>query len=48
MSIRAIAAAFALEDVTATEKLLLICLANYANENLQCWPSRLKHRPHPR
>jgi hypothetical protein len=31
--------AFALRGITASEKLLLIALANYADENMRCYPS---------
>lgn len=39
MSIQAVAAAIKLQGVTSTEKLLLIALANYADDNLVCFPS---------
>jgi hypothetical protein len=42
MSIEAINAALKLTDVTSTEKLVLIVLANYANEDNQSWMSQRK------
>lgn len=39
MSVQAIASALALQGVTPSEKLLLIVLANYADEKMVCWPS---------
>lgn len=39
MSVQAIGAALAVKGVSSTEKLLLIVLANYADENGRCWPS---------
>ena len=39
MSIQAVSAAIKLQGFTATEKLLLICLANYADDSGRCWPS---------
>lgn len=45
MSVQSITAALAVQGVTSSEKLLLIVLANYADHNMQCWPShsRLAH-----
>ena len=40
MSIQAITAAFALEGVGPSEKLLLLALANYADENGRSYPSQ--------
>lgn len=40
MSVQAITCALALRGVTASEKLLLLALANYADENMRCWPSQ--------
>lgn len=40
MSVQAISAALALQGVTPSEKLLLIVLANYADERMECWPSQ--------
>lgn len=39
MSLKAMTCAFALRGVSASEKLLLIALANYADENMRCYPS---------
>lgn len=39
MSIQAISSAIALRGVTATEKLLMIALANYADADSRCYPS---------
>lgn len=45
MSVQAIAFAFAAQGLSPTEKLVLLALANYADENMRCWPSqrRLAH-----
>jgi hypothetical protein len=32
--------ALALRNVTASEKLVLLALANYADEDMRCWPSQ--------
>ena len=40
MSIAAMSCALALRGVTSSEKLLLLALANYADENMRCWPSQ--------
>lgn len=40
MSVQAISAALTLQKVTPSEKLLLIVLANYADERMKCWPSQ--------
>lgn len=42
MSVQALTAALAVRDVTASEKLVLMLLANYADEHMQCWPSHRK------
>lgn len=42
MSVQAITCALAQRGVSASEKLLLLVLANYANEHMQCWPSQKK------
>lgn len=39
MSLKAMTCAMALRGVTASEKLLLLALANYADENMTCYPS---------
>ena len=38
MSLQAMVKAIKAKDLTPTEKLVLICLANYANEDGQAWP----------
>lgn len=45
MSVQAITAALAFQECSAPEKLLLLVLANYADEHGMCWPSqtRLSH-----
>lgn len=40
MSLKAMTCAMALRGVTASEKLLLLALANYADENMTCYPSQ--------
>lgn len=40
MSVQAITCAMALRSVSPSEKLLLLALANYADEQMQCWPSQ--------
>lgn len=40
MSLKAMTCAMALRGVTASEKLLLLALANYADENMTCFPSQ--------
>lgn len=40
MSVQALSAAFALRGLSPSEKLVLLALANFANEGLQCWPSQ--------
>lgn len=40
MSLQAITAALALRGYAASEKLLLIAWANYADENFRCYPSQ--------
>ena len=40
MSVQAITAAMALRSTSPSEKLLLLVLANYADENMRCWPSQ--------
>ncbi len=39
MSVQALSAAIALRGVTASEKLLLMVLANYADDKMACFPS---------
>lgn len=39
MSVEAITKALAIQGVSSSEKLLLIVLANYADEHMKCWPS---------
>jgi Helix-turn-helix domain len=40
MSIQALAAALKVQGVSPTEKLILLVLANYADEAFRCWPSQ--------
>jgi len=40
MSIQAVAWAIEQRVGSPTGKILLICLANYANERGECWPSQ--------
>jgi hypothetical protein len=40
MSVAALSCAMALRDVSPSEKLLLLALANYADEHMQCFPSQ--------
>lgn len=40
MSVQALSCAFAIRGISASEKLVLLALANYANEKMQCWPSQ--------
>ncbi len=40
MSVQAITAALAIRDITSAEKFLLVVLANYADQNMRCWPSQ--------
>jgi len=40
MSLQAITAALAVDDITSSEKFLLMVLANYADADLKCWPSQ--------
>lgn len=42
MSVQAITCALAVRGVTASEKLVLLALANYADENMRCWPSQAR------
>jgi len=42
MSVQAISAALALRGVSSSEKLLLLALANYADESMRCWPSQVR------
>lgn len=39
MTVQAITAALSIAGVSPSEKLLLIVLANYADEQMKCWPS---------
>lgn len=39
MSVQALTCAFAVRGVSASEKLLLLALANYADPNMRCFPS---------
>jgi hypothetical protein len=39
MSVQALSCAMAIRGVSASEKLLLLVLANFADEGMACWPS---------
>jgi hypothetical protein len=39
MSVQALSCAMGMSGVTASEKLLLLVLANYADDSMTCWPS---------
>ena len=39
MSVQALSCAMVIRGVSASEKLLLLVLSNYADENMSCWPS---------
>lgn len=41
MSVQAITKALALAGISPSEKLVLLVLANYADERLECWPSQV-------
>lgn len=40
MSVQALSCAFALRGLTSSEKLVLLALSNYADQNMRCWPSQ--------
>lgn len=40
MSVQALSLAFAVRGLSSSEKLVLLALANYANEKMICWPSQ--------
>jgi hypothetical protein len=40
VSVQALSCAFALRGIGASEKLVLLALANYADANMRCWPSQ--------
>jgi hypothetical protein len=40
MSVQALSCAFAIRGLSSSEKLVLLALANFANEKMQCWPSQ--------
>lgn len=42
MSVQALSCAIAVRGVSASEKLLLLVLANYADDKMTCWPSHKK------
>lgn len=42
MSVQAISAAFAVQGVSPSEKLVLLALANYADAEGKCWPSQAR------
>ena len=39
MSVQALSCAMSIRGVSASEKLLLLVLANYADDKMMCWPS---------
>ena len=41
MSVQAITAAFAVQGLAPSEKLTLLALANYADQDGRCWPSQV-------
>lgn len=40
MSVQALSCAFAMRGLSPSEKLVLLALANFANEDMRCWPSQ--------
>jgi hypothetical protein len=40
VSVQAITCALAVRGVSSSEKLLLLALANYADDKMECWPSQ--------
>jgi hypothetical protein len=40
MSVQALTCAFAIRGLGPSEKLVLLALANFANEEMRCWPSQ--------
>jgi DNA-binding transcriptional MocR family regulator len=42
MSVQAISAALAVRDVSSSAKFLLMVLANYADQEMKCWPSQAR------
>ena len=40
MSVQALSMAFSVRGLSSSEKLVLLALANYANETMVCWPSQ--------
>lgn len=40
MSVQAIVCAMAIQEISPAEKLLLLAMANYADEHMECWPSQ--------
>lgn len=40
MSVQALSCAFAMRGLSPSEKLVLLALANFANDKMQCWPSQ--------
>jgi len=40
VSVQAISLAFALRGLSASEKLVLLALANYADDQMKCWPKQ--------
>lgn len=40
MSVQALSCAFAIRGISSSEKLVLLALANFANDKMECWPSQ--------
>lgn len=40
MSVQAITLAYAIKGLRSSEKFLLVTLANYADQDMKCWPSQ--------
>lgn len=40
MSVQALSCAFAVRGISSSEKLVLLALANFANDRMECWPSQ--------
>jgi DNA-binding MarR family transcriptional regulator len=40
VSVQALSCAFAIRGISSSEKLVLLALANFANDKMECWPSQ--------
>lgn len=40
MSVQALSCAFAIRGISSSEKLVLLALANFSNDKMECWPSQ--------